>query len=186
MSLIKTEKGKDALQRRDPDINPRERQLMILANGTRSVAAMGEMVGRSVDADIARLLEAGYLQEEVAVAKVPQPVAVPPVAPPPAAIQSQPKSTSRRSLAGTKMYMVDMLQLMRDMDASAMAVSIHTSDGEMEFMHNVIVAARLIAKKNGPSYGARIIEKLREIVPESHVVAVDALALELEITTIVA
>ena len=79
------------------------------------------------------------------------------------------------------MYIMDMLQLLRNMDASAMAVSVHTSEGEMDFIYNVIVATRFIAQKSGLSYGMRVIEKLREIVPEAHLPAVDALALELEL-----
>jgi hypothetical protein len=91
---------------------------------------------------------------------------------------------SRRSLAGTKMYIVDMLQLLRDMDASAMAVTIHTSEGEMDFIFNVIVATRFIAQRSGLSYGMRVIERLREIVPEAHLPAVDALALEIDTDTV--
>jgi hypothetical protein len=83
-------------------------------------------------------------------------------------------------LAGTKMYMVDMLQLLRDMDASSMAVSIHTSESEMEFMQNVVSAVRLIALKSGPSYGLRVVNKLRKIVPEVHLAALQKLTFELE------
>ena len=78
------------------------------------------------------------------------------------------------------MYIIDMLQLMRDMDASSMAVAIHTSEGEMEFVHNVIVAVRMIVQKSSHSYGSRVIQKLREIIPDLHLPAVEALALEFE------
>jgi hypothetical protein len=44
----------------------------------------------------------------------------------------------------------------------------------------VIIATRLIAQKNGSSYGLRVISKLREIVPETHIAAIDALAVEID------
>jgi hypothetical protein len=64
------------------------------------------------------------------------------------------------------MYTVDILQLLRDRDASSMAVSIHTSQGELDSIQNVVSAARLIVFKSGPSYGLRVVNKLRKIVPE--------------------
>jgi predicted NAD/FAD-binding protein len=94
-------------------------------------------------------------------------------------VQQQPGG-ARRSLAGTKMYIMDMLQLMRDMDASSMAVTIHTSEGEMEFIRNAIIATRLIAQKSSLSYGLRVVAKLRELVPQAHVPAIEALAQEFE------
>jgi hypothetical protein len=180
MSLVKTEKGKLALQNRDPALSPRDRQILILCNGTRSDAALASLMGTSVLDDIPRLLDTGYL--------APMPIAAAPlavVAPAPAKpreqkVPQQQPATARRSLAGTKMYIMDMLQLMRDMDASAMAVSIHTSEGEYEFIANVIAAARLVAQKRGLSYGMRVLGKLKEIAPESHVPSLEALGLELE------
>jgi hypothetical protein len=174
MSLVKTEKGKVALQNRDPALSPRDRQILILCNGHRSDAALASLMGASVLDDIPRLLDTGYLAAS-AIAAAP----VPAKPPAPKAPEPQP-ATARRSLAGTKMYIMDMLQLMRDMDASAMAVSIHTSEGEYEFIANVVAAARLVAQKRGLSYGRRVLDKLKEIAPESHVPALEALGLELE------
>ncbi len=178
MSLIKTEKGKLALQMRDRDLSARDRQILILSNGTRCQVSLFELMGKSVDGEILRSVNAGYLRESSAVMAVPkQPVAAPakPVAKP--VLVSQ-QAASRRSLAGTKMYIIDMLQLMRDMDASSMAVAIHTSEGETEFVHNVIVAVQMIVQKSSHSYGLRIINKLREIIPATHLPAVDALEFE--------
>lgn len=174
MSLVKTEKGKVALQNRDPALSPRDRQILILCNGHRSDAALASLMGASVLDDIPRLLGTGYLAHSATAA------ATAPAKPPaPKAPEPQP-AAARRSLAGTKMYIMDMLQLMRDMDASAMAVAIHTSEGEYEFIANVVAAARLVAQKRGLSYGRRVLDKLKEIAPESHVPALDALGLELE------
>jgi len=144
-----------------------------------------------------RLLQSGYLEECVGVShgahhtpythqsKAPLVSATSalgtqhPLVQPKTEAQDQ-QQLSRRSLAGTKMYIVDMLQLLRDMDASSMSVAVHSSQGEMEFIQNVTAAARLIAEKCGPSYGLRVVYKLREIVPEVHLSLLQALAFEIE------
>jgi hypothetical protein len=93
-----------------------------------------------------------------------------------------PLPATKRSLAATKMYMMDMLQLLRDMDASAMAVSLHTSESEAEFIANILSAVRLIAFKSGASYALRVLSKVGEIVPQPHLHMVEALASEVAVT----
>jgi hypothetical protein len=171
MALVKTESGKAALQSRDLGLKPRMRQIMVLANGTHSRESIQDLMERDIGAELHWLLESGYLEETVVARYAVERKSKP---------QETQQQTSRRSLAGTKMYMVDMLQLLRDMDASAMAVSLHTSQNELEFIENVIAAARLIVFKSGPSYGLRVVSKLREIAPEVHLPALRELAFELE------
>jgi hypothetical protein len=122
MALLKTEGGKAALQRRDLGLTPRMRQIMILANGSHSRDSMQDLMERDIGAELHWLLQNGYLEEAIDIRYAVEPVPKP--------LQA-PQQTTRRSLAGTKMYIVDILQLLRDMDASSMAVSIHTSQGEM-------------------------------------------------------
>jgi hypothetical protein len=129
------------------------------------------MMEKSVDAEIDRLIELGFLLETrgPALRKVEKSAQVPKTTPLPA---------TKRSLAATRMYMMDMLQLLRDMDASAMAVSLHTSESEAEFIANILSAVRLIALKSGPTYALRVLSKLSEIVPQSHLYMVETLASE--------
>lgn len=197
MLPIKTEAGKAALQNRDPLLGPRDRQLMILCNGSRTVASLVPLMGPTVVDDLARLVEAGFL-----VATTASPHSAGRAHPAVKAVQrpgsSQegtktisadhlsstsaaraPYPNARRSLAGTKMYIMDMLQLMRDMQASALAVSIHTSESETEFMGHVVAAARWVFYQRGASYGMRVIDKLKEITPEAHLPLLHALTGEL-------
>jgi hypothetical protein len=149
---------------------------------------MGQLMEHDIQAEVERLIQCGYLAEGMTARQM-----VPNMQGPGTKEdvhssargndQTQLLPVSRRSLAGTKMYVMDMLQLLRDMDASSMAVSIHTSQGEMDFISNVIIAARLIAQKRGTSYGMRVIGKLREIVPQDHLPAINALTMELEPAT---
>lgn len=197
MKLIKTEKGREALRSRDPYLAPRERQIVILANGTHSRESIQELMARDIGPELHRLLQSGYLEEGAGANHVAHQVShsqqtIPPIGFATPAVRAnhpsgQPKTQaqdqqqlSRRSLAGTKMYIVDMLQLLRDMDASSMAVSVHSSQGEMEFIENVVAAARFITEKCGPSYGLRVVNKLRETVPEVHLTAFHALAFDIE------
>ncbi|WP_180125530.1 hypothetical protein [Rhodoferax sp. BLA1] len=190
MTLIKTDKGREALRSRDPHLAPRERQIVILANGTHSRVSLQQLLARDIGPQLHRLLASGYLEE-----RGPTPPSQPYLsapAPATAAVgverssalpktedQSQPPRT-RRSLAGTKMYIVDMLQLLRDMDASSMAVCVHSSQGEAEFIENVVLAVRLIVAKCGPSYGLRVVNTLLDTVPELHVAVFQTLAREIE------
>ncbi len=175
MALTKTEKAKLALQSRDPGLSPRERQLLVLANGTRTRTALAALMEKSIDDAVDRLLGQGYLVETQAALRVaPAPSRSVPTRP---AVQPQP--ASRRSLAATKMYTMDMLQLLRDMDASGMAVSLHTSESEAAFMANVLLAVRLISVKSGPSFALRVLAKLQEIVPQAYLAGVEGLIAEL-------
>jgi len=197
MKLIKTEKGREALRSRDPYLAPIERQIVILANGSHSRESIQELMARDIGPELHRLLQSGYLEEHAGASHAahqtshthqtisPIGFAIPavgtnhPSGQPKTQVQDQ-QQLSRRSLAGTKMYIVDMLQLLRDMDASSMAVSVHSSQGEMEFIENVVAAARFITEKCGPSYGLRVVNKLRETVPEVHLTAFHALAFDIE------
>ncbi len=176
MALTKTDKAKLALQSRDPSLSPRERQLLVLANGTRTRMALAALMEKSIDDAIDRLVGLNFLVETHAALRVtPAPSRSVPIRP---AVQQQ-QPSSRRSLAATKMYTMDMLQLLRDMDASGMAVSLHTSDSEAEFMANVFLAVRLISVKSGPSFALRVLAKLQEIVPQAYLAGVETLIAEL-------
>jgi len=197
MTLIKTDKGREALRSRDPHLAPRERQIVILANGVHSRLSLQQLLARDIGPQLHRLLASDYLEERVLTkhdtsllsashdAHLVSATAAADVDRSPALSQAevmaQPPRT-RRSLAGTKMYIVDMLQLLRDMEASSMAVCVHSSQGEVEFIENVVLAARLIVAKCGPSYGLRVVNALLDTVPELHVAAFHRLAAEIEVS----
>ena len=64
------------------------------------------------------------------------------------------------------MYMIDLLQMMRNMDASSLAVSLHTSADGNELLDWVLVGLKFICSASGVSYGSRVYQRLLEIVPE--------------------
>lgn len=186
MSLAKTEKARLALQSRSADLGPRERQLLILCDGRRKPGELLPLLGLDAQSLLERLLRDGYVvrldgmppgPERVSATgtfRVPAPAA-PIVVPAPAA-----PARTRRSVAATKMYMIDMLQLLRDMDASSIAVSIQTSADEDELVAHVLGALRYIRRKSGPSYARRIAERLAEMLPEAYLPALAALVDQFE------
>jgi hypothetical protein len=102
----------------------------------------------------------------------PAPVAKPAAAPAaPGAMGGAPRV--KRSLAGSKMYMMDRLQLIRDPNASSHAVAIHTSDDSIELVDNLMGALMFIAAKSGVDYAKGISERLRMMLPEEHLVSLD-------------
>jgi hypothetical protein len=97
-----------------------------------------------------------------------------------AALMSAAAPKVRRSMAAAKMYMVDILQRIRDMDSPAFAVAIQTSTNESELVSNLLNAIRYIHSKSSETFSTRVFEKLYEIIPEDHLFKMEALAVELE------
>ena len=92
------------------------------------------------------------------------------------------KKQSRRSLAATKMYLIDVLQMMRDLDASSLAVSLHASESEQDFVDSVIDSLHLITVKNGNSFARRVLARILEVIPETHMGALQQLVHQLDLT----
>ncbi|MFN3984954.1 MAG: hypothetical protein ACK4KV_05670 [Rhodocyclaceae bacterium] len=101
----------------------------------------------------------------------PTPTPSPPVEP---AKAEAPPSRGRRSLAATKLYMVDMLQLMRHPDASARAVDLHTSRAEQEVVDAVMAALCFIDERSGRDYALKVRAQLRITLPEAHLQRLEA------------
>lgn len=83
-------------------------------------------------------------------------------------------SASRRSLAACKMYMLDMLQLQRSMESSALAVDIQTSADPHELVEHLLLALRHLCEATKPSMAARIAERLKSTLPELHLPRMEA------------
>ncbi len=77
-----------------------------------------------------------------------------------------PKKSGKRSLAATKMYTIDMLQLSRNADSSAMAVQVHTSDTPDELISHVLASLGLVSRASGPAYALKMALRLQTMIPE--------------------
>ena len=61
MILVKTERGRALLSDRRA-LSPRERQLLVLADGRRSAAELGRWLGFAVEPVLQRMVRDGYLE----------------------------------------------------------------------------------------------------------------------------
>jgi hypothetical protein len=178
MSLVKTEKGRLALQQRDPSLGPKERQVLILANGTRSLRQYKELMGEEALVMIADLIRHGYLLQVAY--RAPSPAKLEASLFPAKEIQPVAADRSRRSLAATKMYIMDMLQMMRDMDASAMAAKLQSAAGTEEFFPVLMETLQFIRDRSGAGYAVRIMIRLREVIPVEHLGPLESFLVQCE------
>jgi hypothetical protein len=205
MPLAKTEKARDALRRRDAGLRAGDRPLLIMCDGVRSDEALCALLGPDTAASLERLVAEGYLALTVAAAPVvvpplavaqraaaetgppsvfppmaiQAPVSVPapaPVAAPAPAAAAPAPPAARRSLAAAKVYTVGMLQLIRDAEAVEHVSAIQTCSEEAALVHHLFESLRYLGRKAPATYGRRVADRLLEILPETHLVALHAVA----------
>lgn len=199
MALAKTTEGRKALTDRGSGLAPRERHVLILCDGKRTLSDLHGLMGAQAQAVVDDLIrrrlltsvesaaQAALLSETgtfrgAALAASPPAVAAPArrageagardaaPAPAPATAPAAGPGTVRvavkRSLVGSKMYVIDLLQMQRDVDASALATAVHTSVDERELIANICGALRFIRHRSGASYARRVADHLMQSIPE--------------------
>ena len=177
MSLVKTEKGRRALLERATGIGVLERRVLILSDGRRGRETLLGLLGTQATPALDRLLHDGYLADTAAsrmpalslVTGASGTLAAPSVATPTATAASP-----RRSLPASRMYLVDMLQLRRDVASAALAARIHASRSEAELVEHMRDALQHIEHVASASYAARVRERLAEVIPEALLPALSA------------
>lgn len=96
--------------------------------------------------------------------------------------QSQPWSAApatRRSLAASKMYVMDLLQLQRDLRMVECRAEIQCADGEAATAVALLNGVRQMIGLVAPSYANRVIARLDETLPEEFLPALRALESEI-------
>ena len=169
MHPAKTELARNALAARDPALGLIERRLLILCDGRRGLDELTALLGPDTPAMIERLQEQGFLTR-------------PPVAEAPAAAPApEPTTTTRnrRSAAIARIYMTDMLKLMRRDDANAMSARLHAAATDPELRVAVDDALRFISDLSGQRYARRIATRVAEVAPEVWLSATDSMLVEL-------
>lgn len=96
----------------------------------------------------------------------------------------------RRSRAASKMYMVGLMQMLRDPEASALAAAMHGAQDASELRYWVVRCLVFIHAGLGPDYAARVTARVLEVFPQeelpslckdlmqAQLLAIDVLALE--------
>lgn len=170
MALAKTDNGRAALQAHAASgLSLAERRVLILSDGRRNRDDLVGLLGPDARPMIERLLQAGYLTLAGTLPTSRGPAAAEPpadtagLAPPPVRA-----AVSRRSLAASKMYLLDMLQLQRHPDAASLRADIQTSPSDDELVYRMMKALPLLQQVANPSYAQRVAERLGEILPERY------------------
>ena len=107
------------------------------------------------------------------------PITVAPASPQIAAAAAAPRPSpgTRRSLAASKMYLLDMLQLQRNAEAAELRAAIQCS-GPAQLIDALFQALRMLVGVSTQSYGERIVNRLAEILPEETLPRLEALRTE--------
>lgn len=182
MALCKTERGRTALQAHSTSgLSLAERRVLILCDGRRYRDDIVALLGPDAVSMLERLLQEGYLALENTAPATPRLVTVagtavatpPPVAPQPAPMQAPRPAASRRSLAASRMYLVDILQLQRDPESVSLRADIQTSPSEDELVYRMMQGLRHLQAVASASYARRVGDRLAEMLPEPHLPRLD-------------
>jgi hypothetical protein len=165
MFLIKTEKARQELQPGRRTLGQRERALLLMADGQRSVTDFGELFGGRDEAGRVALdlVREGYLLTAPAL-----PAQQPPASAPPPAVSAD-TFDGKRSLATTRMFLFDLCERMfvrRDPAAAGQFRETLREARDRESMLSVAEAMLgEIEKLAGTERAASIRERILRLLP---------------------
>ena len=177
MQPNKTDQARLALQSHAGPLSLRERRALILCDGRRDLKELTALLGVGAPALVMHLYEAGYLGNTVAglVAKAPAPLPVRVSAAAPAP-QTQATGT-RRSLVAAKLYLIDMLELQRDESAVAQRKQLQACQDPDAIVAHLLAGVYCLQRVASTSLAQRVRERLAEVLPETHLPALERLGL---------
>lgn len=171
----KTDQAHAALQTHRAGLDMRQRRVLILADGQRSLETLTAMLGADTPLHVAALVRAGYLGVEPESASQPSPaqaVPVPGAAPGPIAAPAP----HRRSMVAARLYLLGMLELQRHPEAQGMHTRLQRAVDDEQAVRTMREALQVLPALTSPGYVQRIADRLREVLPEAHLHALEALA----------
>ena len=153
MRLAKTEKARQALLDRRY-FSARERQLLILCNGERRLQDVKDWLGDDAVHMLLDLRQRGYLAEVASFASHQQMGAVAALA------------HTQKSLVACKMYVLNILQMQRDVQALPLVDALHRSTNEAALLETVGSALCYLRQMANASYAQRVQKQILDLVPE--------------------
>lgn len=154
----------------------REGYLQAVA-GERTVEQVAAVAGQGMSTLLRASRDLAAKVQERAQAVIEAAAATPPAPPPMAATLAEqvatlpvppptPRAGPRRSLAAAKMYMLDMLQLQRSVEAATLKVAIQSSGSGEEILAGLVESLRHLRTVSASSYYTRVATRLGEVLPE--------------------
>ena len=146
-----------ALQSHAAPLDMRQRRVLILADGQRSVEELAALGGSNAAAIVQALLQQGYLDDG-------RVAAPPPAAAPPAPAVAAPMDP-RRALLNARMYLLDLLQLQRHPASRPLQQRLREAREDVATLQAIADALRAMPEMTSERYAQRIRERLLEVLP---------------------
>lgn len=175
MQPRKTELARTALQAHRAPLDMRQRRLLILCDGQRSIADLTGLLGQDAPAMVIQLVQVGYLSTGTgtgATAPPPSPAAA--VEPLPAAMAAVPAAAAttaverRRSLVAARIYVLGILEMQRHPQAAALFRDLQQARAENEVLQVLQSAMRMLPGLTSEGYCQRVRQRLLEALPLEH------------------
>ncbi len=169
MQPRKTDLARTALQAHRAPLDMRQRRLLILCDGQRTIADLTGLLGQDAPAMVIQLVQAGYLSTGV---PAPSPAtALAPVPTPPAAAPAAlaaPAVERRRSLVAARIYVLGILEMQRHPQAAALFRDLQQARAEDEVLQRLQSAMQMLPGLTSDGYCQRVRQRLLEALPLEH------------------
>ena len=169
MQPRKTELARTALQAHRAPLDMRQRRLLILCDGQRSITDLTGLLGQDAPAMVIQLVQAGYLSTGTGAAAPPPPPAatvVPQPATPAAAAATAVER--RRSLVSARIYVLGILEMQRHPQAAALFRDLQQARAESEVLQVLHSAMRMLPGLTSEGYCQLVRQRLLEALPLEH------------------
>ncbi|KZE47594.1 hypothetical protein J3A72_000895 [Stenotrophomonas sp. PvP093] len=172
MQPRKTELARTALQAHRAPLDMRQRRLLILCDGQRSIADLTGLLGQDAPAMVIQLEQAGYLSTGTGATAAPPPPAdaAAPAPATPAAAPAAPATGSerRRSLVAARIYVLGILEMQRHPQAAALFRDLQQARAESEVLQVLHSAMQMLPGLTSEGYCQRVRQRLLEALPLEH------------------
>ncbi|WP_294992137.1 hypothetical protein [uncultured Stenotrophomonas sp.] len=172
MQPRKTDLARTALQAHRAPLDMRQRRLLILCDGQRTLADLSGLLGQDAPAMVLQLVQAGYLSTGPVTADpapVPAATALPVAAAPlPTAVAAATPVERRRSLVAARIYVLGILEMQRHPQAAALFRDLQQARAEEEVLLRMQSAMQMLPGLTSEGYCERVRQRLLEALPLEH------------------
>ncbi|KAA8993563.1 hypothetical protein FJU31_18075 [Stenotrophomonas cyclobalanopsidis] len=182
MQPRKTDLARTALQAHRAPLDMRQRRLLILCDGQRSIADLTGLIGQEAPAMVIQLIQGGYLETGAPAAASPSapPAPATPRPAPAAAVAAAPAPgpvsapapaapvERRRSLVAARIYLLGILEMQRNPMAAALFRDLQQARAEEDVVKVLQAALLALPGMTSDGYCERVRLRLLEALPTEH------------------
>ncbi len=180
MQPRKTDLARTALQAHRAPLDMRQRRLLILCDGQRSIADLTGLMGQEAPAMVIQLIQGGYLETGAPAAASPSAAPAPAAPRPAAAVAAAPAPAPvpapapaapverRRSLVAARIYLLGILEMQRNPMAAALFRDLQQARAENDVVKVLQAALLALPGMTSDGYCERVRLRLLEALPMEH------------------